>query len=206
MSESTSVHLQRCLDRLRAGDETARKELIDCACRRLTHLTRTMLRDYRRLKRWEDTDDVFQSAMMRLYRALQDVTPPTPRDFHRLAALQIRRELIDLARHYFGPQGQAANQESRAGPDSSADPPRPACEPSDSTLEPVKLAAWGEFHQQVERLPDKEREVFELVWYQGLGHTEVAELLEVSAKTVRRRWLAACLWLREALGGELPGL
>jgi hypothetical protein len=29
-----------------------------------------------------------------------------------LAALRIRRELLDLCRHYFGPHGVAANHES----------------------------------------------------------------------------------------------
>jgi RNA polymerase sigma-70 factor (ECF subfamily) len=64
---------------------------------------------------------------------------------------------------------------------------------------------WREFHEQVERLPEEEREVFDLVWYQGLGHTDAAELLQMSARTVKRRWQAACLHLHEALDGELPG-
>src|SRR5260370_11899999 len=90
-------HLQACLDRLQAGDEAARRELFDVACRQLVRLARRMLKDYRRLKRWEETDDVFQGAMLRLYQALLHVTPSSLADFYRLAALQIRRELIYLA-------------------------------------------------------------------------------------------------------------
>jgi RNA polymerase sigma-70 factor (ECF subfamily) len=60
------------------------------------------------LKRWEQTDDVLQNATPRLCRALRETTPPTVRDFFRLAALHVRRELIDLARHHYGPQGPAA--------------------------------------------------------------------------------------------------
>jgi RNA polymerase sigma-70 factor (ECF subfamily) len=205
MSENRSVRLQRCLDRLHGGEEAARQELLTSACDRLSQITRTMLRDYPRLKRWEQTDDVLQNALIRLMRALQTVTPASLADFYRLATLQIRRELIDLVRHHFGPEGPAAKHAThriRKGAEDSA-PPRH--ERADSADEPSRLAIWGEFHEQVERLPEDEREVFDLIWYQGLGHTEAAELLHVSARTVKRRWQAACLHLHDALHGELPG-
>jgi RNA polymerase sigma factor (sigma-70 family) len=205
MSENRSLSLQRCLDRLHGGDEAARRELFNHAGERLTQITRTMLRDYPRLKRWEQTDDVLQNALIRLLRALQTVTPASLRDFYRLATLQIRRELIDLVRHYFGPEGRGAKHATNRIKKESGDSVPPPYEPADPADEPSRLAAWGEFHEQIEHLPDDEREVFDLVWYQGLSHTEAAELLGVSVKTVKRRWQAACLRLHEALHGELPG-
>jgi RNA polymerase sigma-70 factor (ECF subfamily) len=204
MTEQTTVHLQRCLDRLRAGDETARNELLTVACSRLSQLTRVMLKDYQRLKRWEETGDVLQNAMIRLYRALETVSPASLRDFYRLATLQIRRELIDLIRHYYGPAGHARNQATNAAEASSSSQP-PLYEQANVTYESSRLAAWGEFHQQVQALPEEEREVFDLIYYQGMTHVEAAALLDVSARTVRRRWQAACFTLHEALGGELPG-
>ena len=68
------------------------------------------------------------------------------------------------------------------------------------------MAAWTEFHRQIDRLPDEEREIFDLLWYQGLSQAEAASLLKVSERTVKRRWQSACLKLHRALGGELPGL
>ena len=206
MADEGSTYLQQCLDRLRAGDESARPELLAGACARLSELTRTMLKDYRRLRRWEQTDDVLQNALVRLHRSLEDVTPPSLRDFYRLAALQVRRELIDLARHYFGPEGRGRRHHTNAVEDDSRLTPRPAYELPGPAEEPDTLAAWGEFHRQADALPEEEREVFDLVWYQGLKHTEAAALLGVSARTVKRRWQAACLRLHEALKGELPGL
>jgi RNA polymerase sigma-70 factor (ECF subfamily) len=205
MSDHPSTHLQHCLDRLLAGDEAARKELLDGACDRLRQLAHVMLKSYPRLKRWEETADVLQNALVRLYRALQQVTPPSLRDFYRLAALQIRRELIDLARHYYGPEGGGARHETDVLEEGSQHAPGPAYEQGDSTHQPDRLAAWTEFHQQVQALPEEEQEVFDLVWYQGLPHTEAAALLKVSARTVKRRWQAACLKLHQALGGALPG-
>src|SRR5262249_12907956 len=84
--------------------------------------------------------------------------------------------------------------------------PPAAYEPPDAGSGPDRLAAWTEFHRQIERLPDEEREIFDLLWYQGLSQAEAASLLNVSERTVKRRWQSARLKLHEALHGELPEL
>jgi RNA polymerase sigma-70 factor (ECF subfamily) len=205
MAEHQSTYVQHCLLRLQQGEEAARADLLRAACERLTELARTMLKNYRRVKRWEATDDVLQGALLRLHRALEVVTPPTACDFYRLATAQIRRELIDLARHYFGPAGMGSNLDS-AVPEAEYEADSPLSrEQGSGSLEPSRLAAWTEFHEQVLSLPEQEQEVFDLVWYQGLKLTEAADLLSVSARTVTRRWQAACLKLHQALQGILPG-
>lgn len=201
-----SVVLQSWIDRLQAGDASARAELLAATCERLTRLTRKMLKGYPRLRRWEQTDDVLQNALLRLCRALQEVTPPTVRDYFRLAALQIRRELLDLARHYYGPEGAGAHHASQGPETGSASGAAPAYETPDVTQDPSQLAAWCEFHQQISLLPEAEREVFELLWYQGLSQAEAALVLNLSERTLQRHWRAARLKLHEALHGELPGL
>jgi RNA polymerase sigma-70 factor (ECF subfamily) len=203
MPEETTLLVQRCLDRLRAADPAAREELLATACARLNRLVRKMFRADGRLRQLEESDDIFQGAMVRLCRALSAVTPETPREFFRLAALQIRRELIDLARHHYGPAGAAARATPQP-PSTESGPP--ALDPADSTLDPGKLASWGELHEQIGRLPEEEREVFDLVWYQGLTHAQAAEVLNLSTKTIQRRWQAACLRLHDALGDDLPDL
>ena len=71
-----------------------------------------MLREYSKVKRWEQTDDVLQNAMLRLHRSLVEVKPESPRQFYGLAATQIRRELIDLARHHYSEKGIGENHET----------------------------------------------------------------------------------------------
>jgi RNA polymerase sigma-70 factor (ECF subfamily) len=203
MAGTTTSHLQGCLDRLRQGDASARDALLASSRERLLLLARKMLRHYRRVRRWEDSDDVVQKAHMRLDRMLDQVAVSSVRDYLRLAATNIRRVLIDLARHYYGPQGAGAHQITPRPPGDSEDA-APRDTPGDTSNEPARLAAWTELHQQVERLPDEECEVFDLLWYQGLTQPEAAELLGVSLKTVKRRWQAARLNLMKALGGELP--
>jgi len=201
---SQSVLIQGWIDRLKAGDQSARDELLRVACERLTRLARKMLHSYPRVKRWEETDDVFQNAMLRLHRSLAQVTPPTVCDFFRLAALNIRRELLDLAKHYYGPQGQGAHHATQGDKDPESSRPAARYDPGTISQEPSRLAAWTEFHAQVGALPDEERAVFDLLYYQGLSQAEAGDLLAVSERTIKRRWQSARLKLHEALNGELP--
>jgi RNA polymerase sigma-70 factor (ECF subfamily) len=183
---SQTVFVQGCLDRLRRGDFSARNDLLNGACQRLQGLAHQMLKNYPNVRRWEETGDVLQNALIRLQRALQQLTLETPRDFFRLAALQIRRELLDLARSYYGPQGPGAHHASSPAEPAGGPVPKRAA-PADLSLEPTRIAAWTEFHEQIEALPDEEREVFDLLWYQGLTQAEAAEVLHVTDRTIKRR-------------------
>jgi RNA polymerase sigma factor (sigma-70 family) len=202
-SENQTVLIEGWIQRLKTGDDQARKELINCACDRLTRLSRKMLRGFHRVKRWEATDDVAQNALMRLYRTLAEVKPATAIEFYRLAATNIRRELLDLARHYYGPQGLGANYATVEG-DTHQTVPGLGHAPSATGEDAGRLEMWANFHEQVEHLPDEDKEVFDLLWYQQLPQAEVAQLLDVSERTVKRRWASARLKLHEALGGQSP--
>jgi RNA polymerase sigma-70 factor (ECF subfamily) len=206
MSEATTIRMQRCLDRLRAGDPAARRDLLGIASVRLRRLARKMLRADGRLRRWVESGDVLNDAVLRLSRALEAVAPETPREFFRLAALQVRRELVDLGRHHFGPCGAAAHHQSIPPQEGIPGGAPAAADSPDCRDEPSALAAWAEMHEKAGALPEQQRETFDLVYYQGLSHAEVAALLGVSTKTVQRRWHAACLALHELMGGELPDL
>jgi RNA polymerase sigma-70 factor (ECF subfamily) len=90
------------------------------------------------------------------------------------------------------------------GPGDSSAGEKELADRGDLSTEPSRLAAWAEFHEQIDALPEEEREVFDLLWYQGLNQAEAAELLGVSERTIKRRWQAARLRLHEALHGEMP--
>jgi RNA polymerase sigma-70 factor (ECF subfamily) len=201
------AELQTILDRLAADDEKAVDDLITHSNDRLQRLARKMLGQNPRVRRWHSTGDVLQNAMMRLMRSVKEVKPATVKAYVGLAATQIRRELIDLARHEFGPEGAGANHASDprvAGQDGKN---LPAAEnAADPHTGPQTQAQWQEFHEQVQRLPEEEREVFDLLFYQGLTQEVAAKHLGVSVPTVKRRWREARLKLHEvskARTGEL---
>jgi RNA polymerase sigma factor (sigma-70 family) len=214
---STTLVLQAALDRLRAGDLSARDELIAHSCNRFLLLTRKMLNRYPRLRNWEESGDVSQNALLRMRRALEQVQPASCREFFGLATVQISRELLDLTRHYYGrnkaadsngtpndgPAGRVARamvqgMQGGGSDDFRGDPT------DDNADDPLKLAAWREFHEAVQKLPANEREVFELLWYQGLSQEEAADLLGCDRSTIKRRWRGARTNLHGALRGWLP--
>ena len=186
-----TTKLHRWLDNLHSGNAAARNAVIEHTCERLRMLTHRMLRRYPGVRRWSETDDVLQNAMIRLHRSLVQVKPETPRQFYGLAATQIRRELIDLARHFYGTEGIGANHLTDDGKVVEA--------MAVTDVEPQTLEHWNDFHQQVEQLPQEQQDVVSLVWYEGLSQPEAARVLEVSLATVKRRWQAARLQLCEKL-------
>jgi RNA polymerase sigma factor (sigma-70 family) len=188
---------------MRAGDQTARARLVEHSCERLRGLARKMLRRYPKVRRWEETDDVFVEAVTRLHRALETVRPESSKHFYNLAATQIRRVLIDLSRRYYGAEGIGSHHDTAARNAEDGAPLK--YERADTSGEPADLMEWTEFHEQVEALPDEEQEVFNLVWYQQLTHEQAAEALGVATRTVRRRWQDARYRLCKArLGEPLP--
>jgi RNA polymerase sigma-70 factor (ECF subfamily) len=196
---SQQTMMQQLLDRAGAGDADAIDALLQHNCTRLTFLTRRMLGDFQRVRRWAETADVLQNALVRLVGALREVKPQSPRDFLALATLQIRRELIDLARQYYGPHGIGANYDSQVAKDSRG--PQPA-EKADLSHEPSSLAQWSELHQHIDHLPEEERQVVDLIFYQGMAQAEAAEVLNVSVRTLQRRWHTALCKLHRVWSEE----
>lgn len=200
----SSSHIPGWLSALGHDDGTARQQLVQFARVRYEALARRMLRnDFKRLARWMDTGDLLQAAIMRLWRALEDHVPPDELAFQRLVAKELRRELIDMARKYFGPEGIGKNHHSHPGFSVEVGSAAPA-EPQTICL--TDLAEWTEFHEHAAQLPEKFRDVFDLRYYCGLRVEDTAVRLGVSKATVKLRWAGALRELRAKLGGrDLPG-
>jgi DNA-directed RNA polymerase specialized sigma24 family protein len=137
MTTGHTTKLQQWLDLARRGDSDARNQIVNHTCERLRLLTQRMLRGFPAVKRWSETDDVLQNAMLRLHRSLSEVRPESPRQFYGLAATQIRRELIDLARHFNGPQGIGANHHTDGRHENEG--------LANHAVEPADLEEWTNF-------------------------------------------------------------
>lgn len=120
-------------------------------------------------------------------------------------AIQIQRELIDLARKHSGPMSYAANHETnvRDGTNGGVflvDEARDTA--NDDHDEEIPLDRWESFHAAVENLPDEHRELFKLVWYLGLDQPTVAATLGMSLRTLGRRWQEAREMVAKAVGAN----
>jgi RNA polymerase sigma-70 factor (ECF subfamily) len=195
--DHTTAVVQRYLDEL-AGDSPAEpivRALLDRAVRRLHLLCATLLyRSYPRLTQPPlnvQADELLGAVAERLLKALREARPQNVRQLFALANQHMRWELNDLARRL---DDQPAAVELCEGM-----VPAPAS--SLSGLTPAgrrMLEAIGE-------LPEDEREAFDLVRVQGLTHTEAAQVLGVSAVTVKRRLNRGLRLLTEQLADLRPG-
>jgi RNA polymerase sigma-70 factor (ECF subfamily) len=197
VEEHTTAVVQRYLDEL-AGDSPAEplvRALLDRAVRRLHLLCSTLLhRSYPRLMQPPlnvRADELLGAVTERLLKAMREARPQSVRQFFALANQHMRWELNDLARRLDNqPDAVGLHEELLPAPASSV-----------SGLTPDALRML----QAIDKLPEVEREVFDLVRIQGMSQTEAAQILGVSAVTVKRR-LNRGLWLlTEQLADLRPG-
>jgi RNA polymerase sigma-70 factor (ECF subfamily) len=187
MSELSTTSLHDLIARYQAGDNHALDALIRRTEERLEHFARRMLAGFPGVRAKEQTEDVLQDALLRLTRALRQETPSSVREFFGLAAVQIRRVLLDLARTH-----------ARRPTESLA------ADPSDHADDSTELDRWTRLHEAVEQLPAELRDVFSYTFYHGWTQGQIAEVLGISDRQVRRLWVQTCRQLKTAVG-ELPG-
>jgi DNA-directed RNA polymerase specialized sigma24 family protein len=141
---------------------------------------RVMFGRFPRVGRFVVAEDVAQNTAVRLLRAMRDVRPASTRQFYALTNELIRRELIDLTRHHFGPLGAGTHLAAAASGDG--------------------LDHLTAFHEAVARLPTEQREAIGLTYYHDWTQAELARLFGVSVRAVQR-WLdAAVTTLTTAVG------
>jgi len=186
---NTSRYVQSLLTLLKKGNEKAKLELLEFSFKRFKKFASKMIKTYPLLRTKADTDDLLQNFLIRLTKAFINITPESSADFFKLVSVLMRNELIDMGRKLFGKDGDKKNFEQ------STDPTKLNAKGSGEG--PANLFEWVEFHESIDTLPELEKEVFQLIFYQGFSQDEVATLLNISVKTVFRRWTSAKLILAE---------
>jgi RNA polymerase sigma-70 factor (ECF subfamily) len=135
-------------------------------------------------------DELLDAVVERLLKAMHSVHPQTVRQFFALVGQHMRWELNDLARRLDEqPTLVELDDEKVSAPSSGS-----------SLLTPNGRRML----QAIDRLPDDEREIFDLLRIQELTQMEAAEVLGVSAKTVQRRLNRALLLLAKELDDLRP--
>jgi len=134
MDELHTTTLRDLIGRYQAGENSALNVLIRRTEERLAQFARRMLSGFPGVAAREQVEDVLQNALIRLTRSLRQETPASVRDFFGLAAMHVRRELLDLAR-------------SHARRPTAPLPNDPTDQAGDSTTE---LDRWTALHEAVE--------------------------------------------------------
>src|SRR5262249_44474719 len=113
--------------------------------------------------------------------------------FIGVSASVMRRILIDYARR------RQAQKRSSASP-ATLDVER---FPALSDQQTEELLALNIALDKLEKMNPRQRRIVELRYFGGLSTEEAAEVLNLSAITVKRDWLAAKAWLRGQLRGPI---
>ncbi|WP_254513501.1 sigma-70 family RNA polymerase sigma factor [Anatilimnocola floriformis] len=200
MSEDrTTIAVERYLVELAnlGGNSPAEpivRALIDRSVKRLNLLCHSLLaRSYPRLMHPPlnlQAEEMLSAVVDRLLKAMREVRPATVRQFFGLANQHMRWELNDLARQLDSQKAAEVFQDEFAAVQES----------SASRLSPNAVRML----EAIDSLPEEEREVFSLVRFQGMAHSEVADLLNVSTKTVQRRLNRGLMLLASKLGDLNP--
>jgi len=191
MSESTATTelVQDLLARYRTGNESVLPSLLEVAHARIRTLAQIQLRKFPLLRSLgEQTDSMLHDAVLRLEQAMKATKPESARQFFAMASTHIRWALLDLKRR--------ADKERIPDTQRCAEPAYPGSGPTSRVQKRDQVEM---IHARVEELPDPLREVVDLLFYQGLTQKEVAGIIGVSERTVKRRWREARLALGEAL-------
>ena len=185
MSES-SAELTVLLSRWADGDSTARDELFGVVHDELRKLAASYMRRERKDHTLQPTALV-NEAFLRLTRG-EPVSFTDRSHFFRFAARSMRHILIDHGRGV-GTAKRGSGQKNQLFEETVAIPGID-----------VEALALDEALTRLGTFDERLLQVVELRYFVGLGGEEVAEVLGVSTRTVKRDWRSARAWLLAELG------
>lgn len=183
----------RLLSASAAGDASARDRLVEIVYAEIHRMARGQMRGERSEHTLGATGLVHET-FLKLFRASPEAAGPVWRDrrtFFSAAATAMRRVLVDHAR--------IRNAEKRGG---RARPRRIEADAvaAATSMHASDFLSLDEAISRLEEVDARAAEVVRLRFYGGREIKEVAELLDVSDRTVKRDWEFARAWLVEALG------
>jgi RNA polymerase sigma-70 factor (ECF subfamily) len=162
------------------GERAAFKELFE---RYAEKLERLMLRE---LYAREEARDLVQQTFLQLHRARLDFDPEQPfKPWLYTIALNLKREHFRRRRRRPEVLGTIADE--RAAPQGAHE-----------ALEAHRSLAWA-----LAQLPEENRSVIELHWFDGLSFAEVAKCLGIGAVAAKVRAHRGYQRLRKLLEGDL---
>jgi RNA polymerase sigma-70 factor (ECF subfamily) len=165
------------------GDRAAFKELFQ---RYAPKLERLMLRE---LYAREEVNDLVQQTFLQLHRSRLDFDPAQRfRPWLYTIALNLKREHFRRRRRR--PEVLTDAMDDRAGSGGAHE-----------AFEARRSLAWA-----LAQIPEENRSVIELHWFDGLSFAEVAKCLGIGAVAAKVRAHRGYLRLRKVLGDDLESL
>ena len=186
-----SAHITRLLRELQTGNRSAESTLMEAVYPDLKRIAARYLRDERRGHTLQPTALVNEAWLQLLGQTERDWTNRS--HFFAIASQLMRRIMVDYARKKKARKRGGGLQRVEL---------TDALAISDDGLEQIllidaalkRLAAWD----------PRQCRVVELRFFGGLSEDEVAQVLGVASRTVKRDWTVARAWLHGELNREAP--
>jgi len=170
------------VERLQAGDEGAFEKLVEEYRERVYRVAWRILRDD------EDAEDAAQEAFIKVFKSI-DRFERRSSLYTWIYRITVNIALNKLKRDKFRrmvPLGDMIRRDTRPGTD------------------PGRVTESSEIGRRigeaVSSLPDKQRAVFTLKFYEGMSHKEIAEIVGCSEGTSKANYFHAIRKLRKLLG------
>ena len=181
-----SVEVTGLLKAWSGGDQAALERLVDQVYNELRRIARRYMRNERAGNTLQTT-----ALVNEVYLRLVDVKNvdwQQRAQFFAIAAQMMRRILVDAAR------ARGSNKRGGGAVKVNVDEALVASPERDSSL-----VALDEALEAFTKLAPRQAKVVELRYFGGLSEEETAEVLKISARTVRRDWDFAKSWLLREL-------
>lgn len=175
-----------CIRSLRKGDRNAFKKLFEKYYQRLCRFA------YRYVKSEEISESLVQEVFVRVWEKKERLDPQ--KNIRSFLYKSARNEALDYIQHKDIVKEKLSLLKVDKEPTS----------PSGETLNKEKF--WAIVQQQIEQLPAKTQLIYKLSRRDGLTYEEIADLIEVSPKTVEYHITKALDALRSRLNIKLPTL
>ena len=193
MSEFTDSNgTDLLLDKLRNNDKDAKNAIIVQTLNRLERISRRMFHKFPVLQQTEETGDILHMLVLKLDKALSHVTPDSVSGYFALVNLNLNWILKELARK--------AKMSRTLNVNGMNDVLNRVGDPYHG---PASNQDWFDFFEILDKLSSESREVFDLIWLQGLTQKQAAKILDVSLRTFIRRWIKSKLEIRKLIEDEL---
>ena len=189
ISTAPRENVTRVLIEWSSGDGDAAQKLMPLVYEELRGLARQYLKSERRNHTLQATGLVHEA-----YLRLVDQTATTWRDrahFFSVAAGVMRRVLVDYARSHRADKRGGGLEKIQLDDAVALSPQRH-----------VNLVALDEALSDLAMFDPQQSQIVELRFFGGLTVEEVAELIEISPRTVKREWRLARAWLRREIARE----
>lgn len=184
MTKDKTIQVTLLLNRWQAGDKDALDSLIPMVYQELRQLAKAQLQ---RNNNSIQCTELVSEAYMRLIDT-QNINYNDRTHFFSMAARTMRRVLVDNFRKKKTDK-RGNNQTLLTYID-------------DSTAENSSAIALDELEEallKLEKLDATQAEIVTLRYFGGLKSQEIADILNISARTIRREWAMARIWLHRQL-------